>query len=315
MSAFAQSTGSALAANGSTVVTQRDHRAYHLPLDDRGYSGTIRDPQQVSQILAEIINGKMFKWNISAVDALNDNEKRFAAISADRAQLTAALSIVERRAKDRAIGDADAMDKRAREIYQVTDASSLKREFAADFQHVLFDLRAREFTETAQRISQAQADLAAGKSFDEVVATFSDEARSKDTKGKFENVQAKTMDGVLARVLFDELKDGEVSKPLPSRLGIHIVKRLAVREPQKRPYEEVKDALVARIVDEAGKSAKADLLKALQPEKIVYDTAAIQAVTGVVDPAVLKKAQELARELSKSSQLSPSEPTPTQQKK
>ncbi len=291
-----------LATRRNAVATLEDHRNVFFLFSDAAYAKTMQEPTQLKQALEEVLDARTIASGEVVLTNMTPSERNYAALNTERAQLVANLSIIEKRAQALVASDPKALDARAREIYLTTDASALKREYAADFQHILFDLRLRDFNETARRIAAAQADLAAGKSFDEVVAAYSDEAKAKETNGKFTNVLAKSMEGIVAKVMFDELKTGEVSKPLPSRLGIHIFKLLNIQKPEKRPYEEVKEAFYARLVDEAGKSAKAAYQAELRKTPTVFNEPLIKSFALVPDPLALQKAREMSLEAAKKSQ-------------
>jgi parvulin-like peptidyl-prolyl isomerase len=304
-----------LAKRGELAAGLQDHRAYFYAMPEDSYRATLRDPKQVKQVLDETLIAREFSKKPWPIADMNETERTFLGVSADRARILAATAIVEKRAKDAMSADQKTLDKRAREIYQTTDASSLKRDLAADFQHILFDVRARSFAETAQRISAAQKELSEGKSFDSVVATYSDQVNIGTTAGKFENVAAKSMDGILAKALFDELKPGEYSAPLPSRLGLHIVKLHAIRQPQKRPFEEIKDAMYARLIDEAGKSAAADFLNALQSPPTEFNDAEVTKLTGAnsqLDPETVRSLMRDAAQKLKESTTDSKKPAAKQ---
>ena len=299
-----------LATRRAAAVTLEDHRNVFFLFNDTSYAKTLQEPNQLKQALEEVLDARTVVSGEVVLTNMTQTERNYAALNAERAQLVANLAIIEKRAQALAAADPKALDARAREIYLTTDASALKREYAADFQHILFDLRVRDFSETAKRIAAAQAELAAGKSFDEVVAAYSDEPKAKETNGKFTNVLAKNMEGIVARTMFEELKPGEVSKPLPSRLGIHIFKLLTIQKPEKRPYEEVKEALYARLIDEAGKSAKAVYQAELRKPPTVFNEPLIKSFVLTPDPLAIQKARETSLEASKKSQEEQLKATP-----
>jgi hypothetical protein len=278
------------------TATTTDYRAYHYPLSDAAYQAQLKDPNQVKQALDEILTVREFKASGSLPKDLTELEKRFVDLSIDRARYLAVQSVTERRAKDIAEKDSVILDSRAKEIYLTTEASGLKRDLSADFQHILFDLRKRSFIETSERIKAAEAALAAGTDFDAVVAQFSDEERAKETKGKFENVSARSMDGVLARTLFDELKPGEYSKPTASRLGLHIVKLHAIQQPQKRPYDEVKASMYSKLIDDAGRAARAKAVAEIRTTETTFDEVALSKIILVPDAKALEVARRLSQE-------------------
>ena len=297
--------GESLATRRNVSATLEDHRNVFFLFSDAAYAKTMQDPIQLKLALEEVLDARTIASGEVVLTNMSPSEQNYAALNTERAQLVANLAIIEKRAQAMAASDPKALDARAREIYLTTDASALKREYAADFQHILFDLRSRDFSENAKRIAAAQAELAAGKSFDEVVAAYSDEPKAIETNGKFTNVLAKNMEGIVARTMFEELKPGEVSKPLPSRLGIHIFKLLSIQKPEKRPYEEVKESFYARLVDEAGKSAKAAYQAELRKIPTVFNEPLIKSFANIPDPLALQKARAISLEATKKTREEP----------
>ena len=297
--------GESLATRRNAVAKLEDHRNVFFLFSDAAYAKTMQDPIQLKQALEEVLDARTIASGEVVLTNMSPSEQKYAALNTERAQLVANLAIIEKRAQAMAASDPKALDARAREIYLTTDASALKREYAADFQHILFDLRLRDFNENAKRIAAAQAELAAGKSFDEVVAAYSDEPKALETNGKFTNVLAKNMEGIVARTMFEELKPGEVSKPLPSRLGIHIFKLLTIQKPEKRAYEEVKESFYARLIDEAGKSAKAAYQAELRKIPTVFNEPLIKSFANIPDPLALQKARAISLEATKKTREEP----------
>ncbi len=297
--ALAQTTATStevLARTAKQTVSAVDHRAYHYALTDNAYVGQLKDPGQVRQTLDEILTVKEYKTNASPAKDLSDQENKYIEFSADRARYLAVQSIAERRAKDAAEKDSATLDKRAKEIYLTTESPGLKRDLSADFQHILFDLRKRSFAETSERVKGAEAALAAGANFDDVVAKYSDEERAAESKGKFEMVSALSMDGVLARTLFDELKPGQYSKPTVSRLGLHIVKLLELHKPQKRPYDEIKSSMYNKLIEDAGRTARAKITNEIRTTETIFDENAMSKFVLVPDAKALAAARKLSQE-------------------
>jgi parvulin-like peptidyl-prolyl isomerase len=230
---------------------------------------------------------------------LTEREKKYFDFTLEKAHQTALLTITEKRAKDAAQADAVVLEKRAREIYQLAEPAAHKSELRADFQNILFDLQARSFVETAERITAAQKALAAGVAFDEIVAQYSDEKGAAEHKGWARKINARALDGRLGRVIFDELKPGEYSTPIASRVGIHIVKLHAIEQPVKLPFDTVKPALIQKLVQERGKNAQRDLMQALSSSSTSFNDAEISKLYAPIDPIAIERARQISLESAK----------------
>lgn len=290
-------TGDAtLAERGVQRATVADHRAFYFALPNSEYERRLQDEGRVKVELDEILVPRAFKQMPWPHTSETEIERTYRAQQADKAHLEIALAIAEKRARDALLANPDAIDRRAREIYATTEAPTTRRSMSVDFQQILFDVAARPIEENVTRMKEARAMLAAGESFDIVAKKYSDDQAVLETGGRILGASAAAVDPQLSRILIDELKPGEVSQKLVStRRGLHILKLLQVNQPQKRPYEEVRNALHAGVLDEAGKEARNNLLKKIAVGEIRFNQPAIDQIVIKPDP----KALELARELSR----------------
>jgi parvulin-like peptidyl-prolyl isomerase len=292
---FAQTTASndVLAQRGKTSVTMKELEAFAFAQGSEALKKTLRNPNLVLKTLEELLDAKMID-SVAPKD-LSPAESAFTSMAIAQTKASVAQSIVEQRAKDKARGDRAVLEARAKELYLSADASSLKRVQSADFQHILFDLRVRPFSETAKRIEAAQKAIAAGDNFETLVTTYSDDPNAKQNLGRFENVSTQALEGSMSRVLFSELKPNETSAPITTRLGIHIVKLIRIREPEARPFDEIKDAMVNRLVEEAGAAARSTQTTALRSEETKFNDEALRKILLIPDAAAYDKAREISR--------------------
>jgi hypothetical protein len=275
---------------GESTVQSSEFRALNWNLPDATYSGLLRDRSQLVRSVETLLQARKHS---SATQTLNfdQDEKSYQRAAADRANLEATLAIIDARARKAALVDSAGLERRAEEIWLITAPSELSRDMLLDFQHIVFDIQRRPFADAVTRIGAAQAALAAGKSFDDVVVEFSDDQNAAQTKGIFTAVPANTIgDPALSRALLETLKIGEHSQPIPSRRGIHIVRLIAKTPPAKRPFAEVKEAIIARLVQEAVQKARISYLETL--------SAGLSINNEAVDRIWIRPSQE-AQELAK----------------
>jgi hypothetical protein len=296
-----------LAKRSLAVAGEVDHRTALYNFTDSEYVEKLRERGQLKQALDEVLNVKVFANRKGNVDFSAD-EKRFLEFSRTRAALIAAISIVERRAREKSLADDAALEKRANEIYLASDRANNRRELAADFQHIVFDLRKRTLDEVVKRVEAAQRDLKGGLSFDDAVLKYTDQENLGETKGRISNQPARTMDGVLSKTLFEDLKPGEHSRPIPSRLGLHIVKLHAVMQPSIRPFSEVKDAIKRRLVEEAASRARQDFLDSLGIGTTVFNEEAIAKLVAMPSEEAFKQASTISREKAREAINKPGTP-------
>ncbi len=119
--------------------------------------------------------------------------------------------------------------------------------------------------------SQAQAlrdRIIAGEDFAELAKEFSDDAGSKPAGGELGWNSGGGYVGPFRDALFSMTQD-QISEPIKTRFGYHIIRAEGVRGSEPKPFEEVRD----QILSELREGAALDKLSALVDEldEIVYD--------------------------------------------
>jgi parvulin-like peptidyl-prolyl isomerase len=292
----AQTKEQVLAEREGSSVSSNDHRAIFLGISDEDYRSRLVDSNKLKLEIEDLLAPKIFAKRGWPFNDETDLEKNFRLNQTQRAQLEIALAIVEKRAKDELKRQPAEVTRRAREIYAKTEAPQSRRAMSVDFQQVTFDLTARSLDENVARIKAARDMIASGESFDIVAKKYSDDPAVLETGGQILGATSVALDPQLSKILIDALKPNEVSdKLITTRRGIHIVKLLAVHEPQKRPFEEIQKQMEDRVVEEAGKVARSTFLEKVSTAKTNFNEPAIDSMLVKVDPRALEIAKEKAR--------------------
>jgi peptidyl-prolyl cis-trans isomerase D len=151
---------------------------------------------------------------------------------------------------------------------QVDDAS-LKAAYEAkksqytelDASHILFQAKTEsEFAEALQKATDLRAKLAAGGDFGKAAADVSQDPTAKTNRGHLGWFKTGSMvkpfeDAALA------LKPGEISQPVRTSFGIHLIKLEGRRE---KTFEEVKDELKAQMMKDRFATRAKDRLEQLR---------------------------------------------------
>jgi peptidyl-prolyl cis-trans isomerase C len=136
---------------------------------------------------------------------------------------------------------------RAREIYNAR-LEEFRLPEQVHVQHILVNMNdCRSPDQALQRAKEIRARLegADEKAFAEEALNSSDDPSRKKNKGDLGLVAVTTLDPPFAEGVAKLKVPGQISEPIESRYGYHIV-RFVERQPGKlKPFEEVKDALIA----------------------------------------------------------------------
>jgi len=235
----AQSTDEeTLAERGKGVVTQKSFsaRADKIPADAR--LSTLRNGNR----LKDVINTLLLRAQL-AVDAREagfDNEE----IIRERMRLAAEAELgsawLEHYVATQPAADYEAL---ARENYQLKQDKMLSSP-KIDVSHILISTGERSVSESKELADSVTLKLKADPElFDQLVMEYSEDPSASANKGKFTGVKQGDMVKQFETVAF-AMKEGEISEPVETTYGFHIIRLDAQILPSKMKYEEVKEKLI-----------------------------------------------------------------------
>jgi len=147
-------------------------------------------------------------------------------------------------------------DEDIEDHYQTKIADfQVKKKYKAS--HILINLKPSEIEgDLSEDEKQKQADkkaqlksnellerLKKGADFGEIAKKYSDDPASGENGGSLGEFPKGTMVAAFEKAL-DNLKPGEISKPILSLFGYHIIKLESVEEKRLKPLDEVKDEII-----------------------------------------------------------------------
>lgn len=153
---------------------------------------------------------------------------------------------------------------------QMRQSAATRREVA----HVLIAVTdQRDETAAIKRAREAREALRQGSSFAEVAREYSDDAATARSGGNLGVVGP----GALPNALDDALADmavGEVSEPVISEAGVHLLKVLEEERAEMPPLDEMRDQIVTDLRNAQSDSLLAEDLVTL--EELVYEHSDLQ---------------------------------------
>jgi peptidyl-prolyl cis-trans isomerase C len=231
--------------NTVVKITRADYEAelQRLPADSRAAFAT--DPKRVSALLNNMLIGRTM-----AVQARKDGldrdplVQRRIALEADKVLAEAEVKHIETTAGAEFDAKVAQFLPKARERYLIDKDKYVVPE-QIEASHILFSTSARSEDAAMALAQQTEAKLAAGGDFAALAREFSDDPKTKARGGHIGWFSAKQMDPAFSKAAFALKKIGDVSAPVSTRFGSHVI-RLDGRRPQRqRSFDEVKDELVA----------------------------------------------------------------------
>ena len=101
----------------------------------------------------------------------------------------------------------------------------------------------------------------------------------------------------MGAMIFKKLREGQISPPTPSRIGLHIVRLDKMYPKRKRPFDEVKGTIFEQLMEESVKRARSAFVESLRRDEINLDDKAFDDFLIKEDPALDAKRREVYKQL------------------
>ena len=267
----AESTdGDILAQRGKGIVTQKAFSARA----DRIPSSIRRETLRNGNRLRDVINSLLLRAQL-AEDAREAGFDKQEMVK-ERMRLAAEAELgeawLQHYVETQPAADYEAL---ARENYQLNQDTMLSTS-KIDVSHILIsaeqrsDTEAKEIAETVwQQLSTAPA------SFDDLVLQYSDDPSASSNQGRFKGVKKGDMVKPFEDTAF-ALAEGEISQPVKTRFGYHIIRLDAHIPASKMEFDEIKEQLMqAERKRHEGRIQK-DYLESLTTQEVMMTQEALE---------------------------------------
>lgn len=236
-----------LAANATTKVTTEDYETElrRLPPDMR--FGFAVSAKRVGSLLENLLIRKTLAQDARR-DGIESDPEVQRTIRAETDRMLAQLYL--QRVDERTAADferkKDEFVSRARELY-LLDPKKYARPAQVSVSHILFATDKRGEKQALEAANEARKKLVAGASFAELATQLSDDEGTKGGGGHVGAVVADQMDAAFVKGALALTKTGEISEPVLSSFGYHLI-RLDDRQPAKQlTFDEAKGTILAEI--------------------------------------------------------------------
>lgn len=152
---------------------------------------------------------------------------------------------------------ADKYAKRVRELYDVNRAKYTVPE-QVRAAHILVQIKDGNRDAALAKATEIRAKAAGGAEFAQLAREFSDDSTASKNGGELGFFEAKAMDPAFASAAFAMTRKGEISAPVLSKFGYHIILFEDRRPARVRSFEEVKPDLMADQKKQALADARAE---------------------------------------------------------
>jgi parvulin-like peptidyl-prolyl isomerase len=268
-----------LVRRGETVVTKSDYEAelQRIPKQDRAAfeASTRRNRELIERILVTRELAAQAREKKLDQDAM---VKRRLALEEDRLLAAVLLAQVEDRAAQEFAAQSAKFERVAREQYVIGKAAYTTPETLMLTQ-VFFSAEKDGFDGAKKRADEAYAKIRGGADIGDLAATVSDDTSKRDARGRVGPLARADMYAQVAEVAFALTKPGDISEPVKSPAGWHILRLDARNAGVQKSFDEVKGDIMSQLRDQHLAEAKNALMRGIAAKnEAVVDEAAIDAL-------------------------------------
>jgi peptidyl-prolyl cis-trans isomerase C len=263
--AFAQSerTDEILAENSFAKVTRGDYEAELLRLPPDLRNGFAASGKRVYDLLSRLLQTKSLAAQARAAGLDKDPEVQ-SRLSLEVDRLYAGLQVakIEEEAGRAFDKRRPQLEARARELYLANrDKYRVPEQVAAS--HILFDTKKHTPEEALKLAQETRLKILAGTDFNALAKQVSDDPSAQSNGGHIDYFDKAQMDPAFANAAFALKNVGDVSEPVRSSFGYHLIRFEGRRSATMRTFDEVKESILAteraKFIDEQRETALAPL--------------------------------------------------------
>jgi peptidyl-prolyl cis-trans isomerase C len=279
-----------LAENARTRLTRADYDAdiQRVPVEMRDEFAS--DPKRLSTYLTNLLIVKTLAADARAAGLENDPlVQRRIALEVDRVLADAQLRHLEQGAGSEFDAKADQFALKAKEIYLVEkDKHQVPEQISAS--QILFDTKHRTPEAALALARETRSKLLAGADFATTAKAVSDDPSAKTNGGEIGWFARERMDPAFSQAAFAMTNAGDISEPVLTRFGYHLIRFEGRRPAQVKPFEAVEPKIMSdlrkRYIEEQRDARVAGIrndpnLKVNQP--------AVDSLVVHIDPSLFRR--------------------------
>lgn len=300
--AFAVATSAAFAAdvnapdtvlvsNSVTSISRAEYDAELLRLPPNLREGFNNNPRRVTDLLTRMLVAKTFATQAKAakIDQTAQNKLRIQ-LDLDRLLSQFMIDDIEAKADAEFEANRAKYEVRAREAFLVDKAKYATPE-QVNATHILFDTKKHTSDEAKKLAADARAKIVAGADMNALAREISEDPSSGNNNGSLGWFGQKEMDPAFGEAAFALKKTGDLSGPVQSQFGWHIIRLDGRRPPSTPTFEQAKDTIMAEIKKSFIDAKREDAVNAIRRDPAAtLNREAVEALIPKVDVDQAKRA-------------------------
>jgi len=266
------------------VITRADWEAELLRIPSEQRVAFVTSPQRVQLMLNNLLVNRTLaerarakgvdKEPVTERRLVLEDERLLSALMVERIDIEAGLEFDRMSERNLA---------RARELYLVNQAKYMIPE-RIDVTHILFESTKRGKEAAMAAAADARAKILSGADFAALALASSDDPSAKTNKGRLDGVTRGQTDPAFEKAAFALKNAGDVSEPVLSRFGYHVI-RLEKRTPaQPRAFSEAQSQILADMRQKHVSDAREAIIGGIRGDsRIQVSQEAVDALVVKVD--------------------------------
>lgn len=261
--AAAAESSTILYQTDSVVVTQGDFEDYLIArgVDEKQRKQALSKPGAVRQIVDTIFMIKVMSAKAIANPDV-DRSRIEVEVADHRARLLMRAQLDLEIAKELASTDWDAL---ARDEYNANKEKYTRRE-TVRASHILISSRESAPEEVEAKLNKVLEALESGESFDAVAKEYSDDSGSAAKGGDLGFFARGRMVPEFESAVFALAEPGDVSEPVTSQFGVHIIKLTDRRAAGPVPFEQAKAQILPVLRGKVSARTRESILQNVKQE-------------------------------------------------
>lgn len=270
-----------LARKGGAEISRTDFEQYLVTINQEHRAGFMRSFKRVADTLDNLLLNEMM-----LNDALKEGVDQDPAIQAEieRARQRILVDSWMKIYSDRAtMGDAEQL---AYEKYLATK-DNYKVPESLDISHILVKPEGRTEMEALALIEEIRQRISSDElAFEDAVMAYSEDMSKANNKGRFPMVRRGQMVKPFEDAAFALSSAGDLSAPVKTQFGYHLVVLHQKNPERQMAFEEVKESLLEAAQSQLRVKAREDYMSDLRNQEPAINETAIRAMMENYQPAV-----------------------------
>jgi peptidyl-prolyl cis-trans isomerase C len=285
-----------LVENSLAKLTRGDYEAdlQRVPPELRATFAS--DPKRLTILLNAMLTAKSLAAEARQAGVDRDPQvARLLALETDRA-----LAQVQTRRLEEAAG-AEFDAKRAEMLLKARETYTLEKDKyrapeEVQASHILFNAQRSGPDAALAKANETRAKLVAGTDFATLAKEISDDPSAKTNGGELGWFGPGKMDPDFTKAAFALKNVGDISEPVKSRFGYHLIVLEGRRPARQLSFDEVKDQIIAELRTQyINDKREAKLASIREDPKMKVDQSAVDGLIQNVDPQVFRRAPRQAK--------------------